>query len=131
LAAVFRAERPRVWFCCSEEGLAVAVAQQFRFHGRHVAGALGIAHLHRPLLQVRQADVLLQVFRRLRHGLQLLVCFKNWLIRSGFNVSAVCMGTCIRSQIARQSTSIFSIVLHWNQVAFQVHLALDNSAALV
>src|ERR1017187_10532383 len=37
------------------------------------------------------------------------------------------MCTCIRSQLARQSTSIFSIILHWNQVAFQYHLALDNS----
>src|ERR1039458_5935264 len=38
------------------------------------------------------------------------------------------MCTCIRSQLARQPTSIFSIILHWNQVAFQYHLALDNSA---
>src|ERR1039457_1308351 len=37
------------------------------------------------------------------------------------------MCTCIRSQLARHSTSIFSIILHWNQVAFQDHLALDNS----
>src|ERR1017187_3666673 len=37
------------------------------------------------------------------------------------------MCTCIRSQLARQPTSIFSIILHWNQVAFQYHLALDNS----
>src|ERR1035437_5506417 len=37
------------------------------------------------------------------------------------------MCTCIRSQLARHSTSIFSIILHWNQVAFQYHLALDNS----
>src|ERR1022692_4231473 len=39
------------------------------------------------------------------------------------------MCTCIRSQLARHSTSIFSIILHWNQVAFQYHLALDNSSA--
>src|ERR1039458_8773910 len=54
-------------------GLRLAVAQQLGFGSRHFAGALGVAHLHRPLSQVRQADVLLQVFRRLRHGLQLLV----------------------------------------------------------
>src|ERR1039458_6454915 len=37
------------------------------------------------------------------------------------------MCTCIRSQLARQPPSIFSIIMHWNQVAFQYHLALDNS----
>src|ERR1039458_1281127 len=39
------------------------------------------------------------------------------------------MCTCIRSQLARHSTSIFSIILHWNQIAFQSHLALDNSVS--
>jgi hypothetical protein len=38
---------------------------------------------------------------------------------------------CIPLQHAYPATSIFRIVLYWNQVAFQDHVVLDNSAAFV
>src|SRR5262249_55123603 len=52
---------------------ALATAQELGFGRTHLLGQSGIAHGSSELIQLRQADAGLQIARRLREGLQLLV----------------------------------------------------------
>src|SRR5450756_1295299 len=50
-----------------------------RFRGGHLDGVFGVAHRHRQSVQLRKADVRLQVLGGLRQRLQLLVrCREPW-----------------------------------------------------
>src|ERR1039458_8905442 len=52
---------------------------------------------------------------------------RNSRICSRLKCSAFCIFTCIRPKHAHLATPSFMLMLHWNQLWFHAHLALDNS----